>query len=211
MTERAPLILERGAPSRRRADDYDVLENGVVVGRIFVSPAAPPGRPWMWASGHSAATVKRARHGYEATREAAMAAFREELAQKLEVHACLARSSLSPSRYFCFSSLAYSSTLLRDLVRGSAQRLHEHERDEDNADGHGGHGCTADNASGNDAYDVHGVPKSRLVPNDHFQYGLISGNSASPTRESRCQLNAQKVVLAPSASPSRDSCCGIAS
>jgi hypothetical protein len=29
----------------------------------------------MWASGHSAAAVKRAAHGYEPTREAAMAAF----------------------------------------------------------------------------------------------------------------------------------------
>ena len=29
----------------------------------------------MWASGHSAATIKRAAHGYETTREAAMAAF----------------------------------------------------------------------------------------------------------------------------------------
>jgi hypothetical protein len=52
-----------------------VLESGVVVGRIFKEPAAPHGRPWMWASGHSAATVKRAAHGYEPTREAAMAAF----------------------------------------------------------------------------------------------------------------------------------------
>jgi hypothetical protein len=31
----AQLILKRGSPSRRRADDYDVLENGGVVGRIF--------------------------------------------------------------------------------------------------------------------------------------------------------------------------------
>jgi hypothetical protein len=30
-----PLILKRGDPSRRRDDDYDVLENGKVVGRIF--------------------------------------------------------------------------------------------------------------------------------------------------------------------------------
>jgi hypothetical protein len=52
-----------------------VLENGVLVGRISKEQAAPQDRPWMWASGHSAATVKRARHGYEATREAAMAAF----------------------------------------------------------------------------------------------------------------------------------------
>ena len=51
MTERPPLILKRGAPSRRRADDYDMLENGVVVGRIFKAQVAPPDRPWMWASG----------------------------------------------------------------------------------------------------------------------------------------------------------------
>jgi hypothetical protein len=75
-----PLILKRASGSRPsgqwRDDDYDVLENGVVVGRIFhLDAAAPPGHPWMWASGHSAATIKRAAHGYETTREAAMAAF----------------------------------------------------------------------------------------------------------------------------------------
>jgi hypothetical protein len=73
-----PLILKRGSASRseRRDDDYDVLENGVVVGRIFhLDAAAPQGRPWMWASGHSAATVKRAADGYEPTREDAMQAF----------------------------------------------------------------------------------------------------------------------------------------
>jgi hypothetical protein len=73
------LVLKRASVSRPsgewREDDYDVLENGVVVGRIFKVPVAPPDRPWMWASGHSAATVKRAAHGYEATGEAAMAAF----------------------------------------------------------------------------------------------------------------------------------------
>ena len=70
----AQLILKR-APIGDNQDDYDVLENGVIVGRIFTVPTAPEGRPWMWASGHSAATIKRARHGYEQTREAAMAAF----------------------------------------------------------------------------------------------------------------------------------------
>ena len=46
------------------------------VGRIFhLDAAAPEGRPWMWASGHSADTIERAAHGYEPTREAAMAAF----------------------------------------------------------------------------------------------------------------------------------------
>jgi hypothetical protein len=68
-----PLILKR-APVGDNPDDYSVLENGVVVGRIFKSQVAPEGRPWMWASGHSG-HIKRAAHGYEATREAAMAAF----------------------------------------------------------------------------------------------------------------------------------------
>jgi hypothetical protein len=70
----SPLILKR-APIGPNLEDFDVLEDGVVVGRIFLSPGAPQDRQWMWASGHSAATVARAAHGYEPTREAAMAAF----------------------------------------------------------------------------------------------------------------------------------------
>src|SRR5262245_42216828 len=72
----APLILKRGDPSRRRDNDYDVLEDGKVVGRIFhLEAAAPEGRPWMWASGHGGRHIERAAHGYESTREATMAAF----------------------------------------------------------------------------------------------------------------------------------------
>ena len=74
----SPLILERASASRQsgqwRDDDYDVLEDGVVVGRIFKVQVALADKPWMWASGHNG-DVKRAAHGYEATREAAMAAF----------------------------------------------------------------------------------------------------------------------------------------
>lgn len=72
------LILKCGSASRSSGqwsdDDYDVLDDGVVVGRIFLSSGAPQNRQWMWASGHSADSVKRAAHGYEATREQAMAA-----------------------------------------------------------------------------------------------------------------------------------------
>jgi hypothetical protein len=68
------LILKR-APIGQNQEDYDVLAGGAVVGRIFLSPAAPEGRQWMWASGHSADSVKRAADGYEPTREAAMAVF----------------------------------------------------------------------------------------------------------------------------------------
>jgi hypothetical protein len=66
-----PLILKRH-PVGQNPEDYSVLENGVIVGRIFCLDAVGPhGRAWMWASGHSAATVKRAAHGYEPTRDAA--------------------------------------------------------------------------------------------------------------------------------------------
>lgn len=52
-----PLILRRANACRPSSewsdDDYDVLADGVVVGRIFLSPAAPPDKPWMGASGHN--------------------------------------------------------------------------------------------------------------------------------------------------------------
>ena len=72
----APLILKR-APIGPNLEDYDVLDDGIVVGRIlFVSAAAAAGRQWMWASGHNG-DIRRAAHGYAPTREAAMAAFAE--------------------------------------------------------------------------------------------------------------------------------------
>jgi hypothetical protein len=67
-------------------EDYSVLENGVVVGRIFLLDAVgPQGRPWMWASGHGG-HVERAAHGYEPTREAAMAAFAKSWRSSLGVY-----------------------------------------------------------------------------------------------------------------------------
>jgi hypothetical protein len=53
---------------------YDVLEDGVLLGRIFLSPGAPQNCPWMRTSGHNG-EMRRSAHGYEPTREAAMAAF----------------------------------------------------------------------------------------------------------------------------------------
>ena len=52
-----------------------MLEGGIIVGRIFLSPAAPQDRPWMWASGHNG-DLLRAAHGYEQTREEAMVALK---------------------------------------------------------------------------------------------------------------------------------------
>jgi hypothetical protein len=50
-----------------------MLEDGVIVGLIFLSPTGPQNRPWR-ASGHNG-DIRHAAHGYEQTREAAMAAF----------------------------------------------------------------------------------------------------------------------------------------
>jgi hypothetical protein len=56
-TELGSLILKRANTSRLSGrwsdDDYDVLENGIVVGRIFKVPVPPQDRPLMWASGHN--------------------------------------------------------------------------------------------------------------------------------------------------------------
>ena len=68
-----PLNLKR-APIGWNQDDYDVFEDGVIVGRIFKVPIAPQDQPWMWASGHGGHHIERAAHGYAETREATMAA-----------------------------------------------------------------------------------------------------------------------------------------
>jgi hypothetical protein len=51
------LILKRASASRSSGewsdDDYDVPEDGVIVGCIFKVPIAPQDRPWMWASEHN--------------------------------------------------------------------------------------------------------------------------------------------------------------
>jgi hypothetical protein len=57
-----------------------VLDDGVIVGRIFKVPIAPKDRHWMWASGHNG-DIRRAAHGYEPTRKAAMAGARQVMAR----------------------------------------------------------------------------------------------------------------------------------
>jgi len=79
--ERDYLILKRASASRPSGDwndddyDYDVLADGVVVGRILRALAAPVGTAWMWTLGIEYHKDRTPTHGYAATRGAAMAAF----------------------------------------------------------------------------------------------------------------------------------------
>jgi hypothetical protein len=73
------LTLKRANASRPsgqwRHDDYDVICDGVVVGRIMHTPAAPEARPWRWSLGYGYHRDRTPTFGYEPTREAAIAAF----------------------------------------------------------------------------------------------------------------------------------------
>jgi hypothetical protein len=77
-TNSSRLILKRATASRPSGewddDDFDVLADGAVVGRIMKA-AAVPGMPWMWTLGFGYHEDRTPTHGYAATREAAMAAF----------------------------------------------------------------------------------------------------------------------------------------
>ena len=52
-----------------------MLCDGVVVGRIMKVAAAPVGEPWLWTLAFGNHEDRTPTHGYEATREEAMAAF----------------------------------------------------------------------------------------------------------------------------------------
>jgi hypothetical protein len=74
-----PLILKRASASRPSDewsdDDFDVLADGAVVGRIMKAEAAPVGMPWMWTLAFGHHEDRTPTHGHETTREDATAAF----------------------------------------------------------------------------------------------------------------------------------------
>jgi hypothetical protein len=77
--EKDYLILKRASASRPSGewneDDFDVIADGFVVGRIFKVNAAPVGQPWMWTLAFGHHEDRTPTHGYAATREEAMKAF----------------------------------------------------------------------------------------------------------------------------------------
>jgi hypothetical protein len=72
------LVLKRASASRPSGewndDDYDVLADATVVGRIMKAAASPEGTPSMWTLIFGYHEDRTPTHGYEPTREAAMAA-----------------------------------------------------------------------------------------------------------------------------------------
>src|SRR5215831_17138138 len=68
------LILKRASASRPSGewnkDDYDVLADGGVVGRIMKAAAVPVGQSWMWTLAFGQHEDRTPTHGYAATREA---------------------------------------------------------------------------------------------------------------------------------------------
>ena len=77
--EKDYLILNRASASRTsgqwKEDDFDVLADGVVVGRIMKAAASPVDAPWLWTLAFGHHEDRTPTHGYAQTREAAMAAF----------------------------------------------------------------------------------------------------------------------------------------
>jgi hypothetical protein len=71
------LTLKRASASRLSGewseDDYDVLCEGAVVGRIMKAAAAPVDAPWLWTLAYGHHEDRTPTHGYEPTREAAFA------------------------------------------------------------------------------------------------------------------------------------------
>ena len=71
------LILKRaaGRSSGQWSDDYDVLADGIVVGRIMRDATAPEAAQWFWSLAYGYHKDRSPTYGYAATRVAAIADF----------------------------------------------------------------------------------------------------------------------------------------
>ena len=61
--------------AHRGFDDYDVLSEGKVVGRIYHDRAIGSGKPWFWGLAYGYHKDRTPTHGHKESRDAAMAAF----------------------------------------------------------------------------------------------------------------------------------------
>jgi hypothetical protein len=67
-------LLLQPSPARG-PNDYEVIADDWIVGRIVLSDASPAEKPWIWSLDHEFYQGRERTYGYEATREAAMQAF----------------------------------------------------------------------------------------------------------------------------------------
>ena len=80
---RWPLILKRASASRPSGtwqdEDYDVLADGKVIGRIYEQGSAhdPPELRWFWSITEIAPAVPNVTYGHAATLDEAKAKFRD--------------------------------------------------------------------------------------------------------------------------------------
>jgi hypothetical protein len=71
------LFLKRSELAHAGFDDYDVLFEGNLVGRIYCGKSGSGDKPWFWGLAYGYHKDRTPMHGYEDSREAAMAAFRK--------------------------------------------------------------------------------------------------------------------------------------
>jgi hypothetical protein len=83
------LILKRAAASRPSSewndDDFDVLDDATVIGRIMKVHAAPEGSPWMWTLAFGHHEDRTLTHGYEPALRDRDGGIREELAAGMSI------------------------------------------------------------------------------------------------------------------------------
>ena len=65
-------------------NDFVVLDDGQVVGRIMLHPQAPKRQPWMWTITARDMPPSTHNHGYADTREDAMAKFKMQWSASTE-------------------------------------------------------------------------------------------------------------------------------
>jgi hypothetical protein len=72
-----PLILKRSDLAHAGFEDFDVLCGGELVGRIYCGKSGSGDKRWFWGLAYGYHNDRTPTHGYEYSREAAMAASRK--------------------------------------------------------------------------------------------------------------------------------------